>query len=150
METFAAQVLQQLDHGLVDEFGIGPLESGVSGTVEPGRHDASELLGTHAGMRGHDELGDALLTRGDQRLQVPGQHGGERSLRLPFWVLRRQGVYAIEGERELGVHGLLDPKRAVVIEHRDPLRLGHEARATFASGGRDEIENCPFRSALDP
>ena len=122
----------------------------MPGAVEPGRHDLGELLGAHAGVRGHDELDDSLLSRGGQRLEVARQHGGERRLGLPLGVLRRERLHAVERERELHVHGVFDPERAVVVEHGDPLRLGHEARGALAGGGRDEIEDGLLRHALVP
>ena len=46
-------------------------------------------------------------------------------------MLRRQRLDPVEGEGELGVHRLLGPQRAVIVEHGDALGFGHEVGRAF-------------------
>ena len=87
LEAVGAQVLQQLEHRLIDEIGIGPVEARVPRARDPARDRLREFVGRHAGMRGRDDLEQALLAGRRQRLQVVFEHRLERLLRLPLGML---------------------------------------------------------------
>ena len=84
-----------------------------------------ELVGGHAGVRGHHDFYHGAFASGQRRLDVALQHRRERLLRFPLGVLRRQRLHAVEREDELEVHRLLGPQRAVVVEGGDALARRH-------------------------
>jgi hypothetical protein len=53
LESVGGQISQQLHHRLVHHLGIRPLGFWVRCGGEPVAHDLVELLGGHAGVRGH-------------------------------------------------------------------------------------------------
>ena len=63
LEAVGAQVGEQLQHRLVDQLGVGPLELRVPRRGEPVLDDRLELLGGHAGVRGGDDLEQRLARR---------------------------------------------------------------------------------------
>ena len=54
-------------------------------------------------------------------LPIAREHGLERLLGLPLRLLGRQCRHAVEREQTPGVHRVLDPQRAVLVERRDAL-----------------------------
>jgi len=56
-------------------------------------------------------------------------------------MVRRQCLDAIERERELEVHRLLGPERAVVVEDGDALGHWHEAGAPLLRHFRHEVDD---------
>ena len=76
-----------------------------------------------------------------KRFHIAFEHGLERLLVLPFRVLRRQRLDAVEGERELEIHRLLGPQRAVVVEHGDAFGGRHEIRSGVLGDAPDEIDD---------
>jgi hypothetical protein len=51
----------------------------------------------------------------------------------------------VQREGQLSGHGLLGPQRAVVVEHRDALRLRYEfGRARIGHGGHELPMNSPI------
>lgn len=67
-------------------------------------------------MRGHDEFEQRLFTAGEHGVAITLQHRGDRFLLLPFGVLRRKGLHAVNPEEELRGRRLCAPERAVVVE----------------------------------
>ena len=77
---------------------------------------------------GH-QLDQALLAgRRHGACMSPSSTAWNGCVVLPFRMLRRQRLHAIEDERQLDVHRLFDPQRAVVVERRDALIRRHEVR----------------------
>jgi len=70
-------------------------------------------------------------------LHVACEQRLEGLLLLPFRMLGRQRLDAVDDEQELEVERLLGPQRAVVVEDGD------------AFGGRDEVRGSILRHALD-
>ena len=114
-----AQVAQHFEHRLVGELGVGTVPARMLGRLDPLLRFGVELLHRHAGQR-----------RGENFLEVrasgawpspPGsrQHGLERLDVLEFRLLRHHRRDAIQAVDHLRVHGMLDPERAVLVEHRD-------------------------------
>ena len=141
LEAVGAQVGEQFQHRLVDQFGIGPLEAGIARGREPVGDDLLELRRRHAGMRHRDEFDQSLFAGSGQRLHVAVQHRLERLLGLPFRMHGRHGLDAVEREGELHVHRLLDPERAVIVEGRDALVERNEVRPALRRDARDEVED---------
>ena len=131
LEAVGAQIGQHFQHRLVDQFGVGPLEPRVPGGREPVLDDLSNSSVVIPAWRRHDDLDQRRLSAGQHGLQVALEKRLERLLVLPFGMLRRQRLDAVEGERELDVDRLLAPQRAVVVEHGDALGDGHEVGAAF-------------------
>ena len=79
----------------------------------------------------------------------PLQQGREGLLRLPLGVLRGERLDAVERERELDVHRLLGPQRAVVVEHGDALGGRHVAgRALLRHLGDEGDDRLPGRTVV--
>ena len=150
LEAVGAQIGEQLQHRLVDQLGVGPLEAVIARGREPVGDDLRELLRRHAGMRHRHQLDQSLFAGSGQRLHVAVQHRLERLLGLPFRMLRRQRLDAVEHEGELDVHRLLDPQRAVVVEGRDALIRRHEVGPALRRDARDEIGDRRLGRAVVP
>ena len=114
-----AQVGHQLDHGLINAFGIRPLEFRMLRGGHPIFHDLLELLSGHAGMCDHHDFKHRVFAARERALQVALEQRGKGLLVLPFRMLRSQHLHPVEREEELKIHRLLGPERAVVIERGD-------------------------------
>jgi hypothetical protein len=88
--------------------------------------DRLELGRARARVRGRDQFRDPLLARRRQRGEVVVEHRPQGLLRLPLGVRGRQRLDAVQGKGELGVHWVLDPQRAIVVERGNALDGGHE------------------------
>jgi hypothetical protein len=72
---------------------------------------------------------------------------------MPFLhprLLHHKLLAPILGEKELHLHRLLAPQRAIVVEGRDPFVRRHIVYAAFRRHARDEIDNRRFRRAIVP
>ena len=150
LEAVGAQVGQQFQHGLVDQFGVGPFEASVPSLRDPLRSDLRELVAVHAGVSHRDQLHQTFFARGGERLHVVVQHRLEWLLVGPGRILRRERLDAVQNEGELDVHRLLDPQRAVIVEGRDALLDRDEVRAALIGGTRDEVDDRFLGRALVP
>ena len=104
---------------------------------DPVLHDLLELLGRHAGVRGHDDLADGRFAAGERAFHVALEQRGKGLFVFPLGMLRRERLHAIEREEELEIHRLLGPERAVVVEGGD------------AFGGRDKVWRAVLRDLSD-
>jgi hypothetical protein len=98
----------------------------------------------------HDQLHHTFNAAHLQRLDIVLEHGLERLLFAPFRVLGRQRFDPVEGECELGIVGLLDPKGAVVVEYRDSLLRRHVVRAILGDDCLDEPDDGGLGGAIAP
>src|SRR5437660_12687476 len=121
---------EQLHHGLINEICVGPVEARMAGGREPLSDDSGKFFGAHAAMAHRHDLHEALLTRSEQRLLVARKHSCEGLLLSPFWILRRERQYAVNGEGALEINRLLGPERAVVVESRNTLLWLNDSRRT--------------------
>jgi len=58
--------------------------------------DPLEFLRRHAGVGGHDDLGDGLFSTGQRAFHVAFEHRGKRLLVLPFRMVRGKRLHAVE------------------------------------------------------
>ena len=98
---------------------------------DPVEHRLAEFVGRHAGVGRRHDLQQALFAGGRQRLHVLVEQRLERLRRLPFRMLRRHRLDAIEGEHDLEVDRLFAPQRAVIVEGGDALLGRHEVGAAL-------------------
>src|SRR5207245_5257199 len=84
------------------------------------------------------------------RLAVTGKHGPERLDVLEIRLRLRQHRHPFEAVDHLRVHGLLDPRGAVLIERDDTRRRRHELRTRLAGGRPHEFEDGPLGRAVVP
>jgi len=97
-------------------------------------------------MRRRRDFEQALLAARHERRLVACEHGRERLLCLPFGVLRRERLDAVEREGELVIHWLLAPQGAIVVEGGDTLGRRNEIRAALGRQAGDEIgDGCLHR-----
>ena len=109
-----------------------------------------EFGGAHAGMGHHDQFHHAVLTRFGEGLHVPVEHRLERLLILPFGMVGRHGLHAIEREGQLDIHRVFHPQCAVVIEGGDALIDGDEVGPALRGNAGDELCDCGFGRAVVP
>jgi len=150
LEVVGAQIGEQLQHGLINEICVGPVEARMAGGREPLSDDSGKFLGAHAAMAHRHDLHEALLTRSEQRLLVARKHSCEGLLLFPFWMLRRERLYPVNGEGELEINRLLGPERAVVVESRDALLWLNEIRRTFLCDTLDKGNDSFLRRGVVP
>ena len=129
LEAVGAQIGEQLQHRLVDELGVGPLEARMPRGREPVRARScgtppSVMPACVAAMISSRPFSPAAATR----LHVAVEQRLERLLVLPLRMLRRQRLDAVDREGDLEVDRLLAPQRAVVVEGGDALGGRHEVR----------------------
>ena len=141
LKSVGAQVVEQLQHGLVDQLRIGPLEAGMTGGADPVRRDLLELVAGHPRVGDHQELHQTLHPGLPQGLHVPLDSGLEGLLVLPFRVLAGQCLDPLQDEGELGVHRLFHPQGAVVVEDGDALSGRDKGWSTRVGHVRDEGGN---------
>ena len=117
---------------------------------QPVAHDPFELIGRHARVRRHDDFHQRFFAARQRGFHVALEERGERLLVLPFGMLRRERLHAIEREGELEIDRLLGPQRAVVVEHRDARGRRYEILAAFRGDARDEVQDGLFGRAVVP
>ena len=64
-----------------------------------------------------------------------------------FWC---ENLHAIHGKRQLEIHRLLGPQRAVVVERRDPFAGRDEIRSAFPGDLGHEVQDRLLRPAIVP
>src|SRR5947208_8403477 len=141
LEVVGAQIGEQLQHGLINEIGVGPVEARMAGGREPLSHHSGKFLGAHAAMAHRHDLHEALLTRSEQRLLVARKHSCEGLLLFPFWMLWGERLYPVNGEGELKIDRLLSPERAVVVEGRDAFFWPNEVRRAGFRHPLDKVDD---------
>ena len=134
LEVVRAEIRQDLQHRLIDELRVQPIEARVLGRFDPIGDDLREFVGREIGVAGHHELHGGLFAAVEAGLHVAGQDRLVRLFRFPFGMLRRERLDAVDREHDLRVHRLFDPQRAVVVERGDPLVRRHKVGPAF---GRD-------------
>ena len=145
-----AQIGEQLEHRLVSELGVRPMETRMAGGREPVGDDARELVGRDAGVGRRHDLEKAFLAERRQCLEVALEHRLERLGVAPLRVLRRERLHPVHRERDLEIDRLLGPERAVVVEGRDALLDRDEIRPALLGHALDERDDRLLRRALVP
>ena len=140
-EAVLAQILKQLEHRLINNLRVRSLELRMLRRRQPFAHDSAELFGGHAGVRRHRELGDSFDALRHYRFHVARELRFERFSRLPFRMLRQQGLQPIVGEECLHRCRHLAPECPVVIEHGDALVQRDELSPALARHAIDEVDN---------
>ena len=150
LEGVVAQVAQHFEHRLVGELGVGPIPTMMLGAVEPLLGFGVELLHRHAGQRRDENLLELAHRELGDRLAVAGEHGLERLDVPELRLLRHHRRHAVQAVDHLRVHRMLDPERAVLVEHRDALRRGDVALARPVGGGTHEVDDRLLRWPVVP
>src|SRR5579871_2968577 len=110
--------------------------------TEPVRNDLGELVCRYATMCCDDHLKHPAISTGSQGLHVVMQESSKWLLRLPLRMLRGELFDAVEGESKFGVHRLLCPQRAVVVDGYDAICWRNEIGATLLGYASYKISNC--------
>ena len=76
----------------------------------------------------HDKFNKPLFAGLGEGEDVPGKNGLEWLVSFPFWMVGRQSLNSVQCKSELHIHRLLAPERTVIVERRNSLRGGYEAR----------------------
>ena len=92
LETVGAEIAQQLQHRLVNQFGIGPIETGVARRGDPVGDELREGVGGHAGMGYRHDLEKSRFTKRRQGLDIAIEHRLERLLGFPIRMLRASAL----------------------------------------------------------
>ena len=101
-------------------------------------------------MGRHDEFHQALFANCRECLHVAFEHRLKRLGRCPFGMIWRLGLHTVEREGKLDVHRMLDPQRAVIVEHRDAFGLRHEVGRAFLAHLLDELDDRSLRRGVVP
>src|SRR4029079_3170466 len=84
VEAVGAEVVEQLDHRLIDEVGVKDLEAWMLGDGQPVLDLLVEIRSGQPGRGRLHDLDHPLLARGGEPLEVALQDRGKGLLRLPF------------------------------------------------------------------
>ena len=125
----------------MDELGVGALEARVLGPGDPVLDDLLERVDRHAGVRHGEDLLQVRHRQLRDGRAVPGQHGPEGLDVLQPRVLLRHHPDLVKREHDLGVHRLLDPGGAVLVERGDACLGRHEFRVRLVGGHLHELED---------
>ena len=143
LEAVGSQVGEQLQHRLIDQLGVRPLESRVLRRRDPVGDDPVEFLGRHPRVARAEQFEPIARRPGQDRPEVAFESGLEDGLLPPLRMLADLGLDAVQGECDLHVGRLLGPERAVVVEGRDPLGDWDEVRAALLRHLLDERDSWP-------
>ena len=101
-------------------------------------------------MGGHDDFQQRPFATRQRTFKVALQQRGEGLLVFPFRVSRGERFHPVEGEKELEVHGLLGPERAVIVENGNPLGRGDEIRTAVSGHPGNKFDHRFFHRAVVP
>ena len=76
LEAVRAQVGEQFEHRLIDHLRVRPLGLRMLRGRDPVLDDLLELLGRHAGVRGHDDFEHGVLAAGERAFHVALEQRG--------------------------------------------------------------------------
>jgi len=110
-------------------------------------------LDRHAGKRGNGnllEVGQCQLLHRRAIAVKQFQDGVERRDLRQFGLRLDQGRNLFQAVHDLGIHRMLDPERAVLIERGDAFLGRDKLRATGFRGRFDKIHNDLFGPAIVP
>ena len=124
LETVRAQVGEHFEHRLINHFGVELAGLRMFRGGDPILDDLLKLHRGHARVRGHDEFEERVVTAGERGFQIALEQRSEGFFGLPFGMLRRERLHAVEREVELNGHRLLAPERAVVVKRGDAFGTG--------------------------
>ena len=99
----------------------------------------------HTGMSCKDDFGPVFLRKMCHCRQIVGEDRLEWFLVSPFWVLRCQGMHAVECKDGLGVNRMLNPQRSILVEGGDTV-----FRRYLVGGGADEVQDRLFCRPIVP
>ncbi len=147
LKPLARRYVEQLEHRLVDHFGVG--RAGASGGVAVAIQSPTMASNSSVVMPAW------VATTISSRPCSPAAASAfmsPSSTALKGCVVFHSGcsgaiaLHPVEGEEELEVHRLLSPQRAVVVEDGDALGRGHEVRAAgIGDPRRRSRESTPWR-----
>ena len=145
-----AQVLQNLQHRLIDQFRVRAIPARMLCRGHPPLRLGREFVHAHAAeCRGEDlfqvrhrEFGDCCM--------VTGQNRFEGFDVLQFRLLRDHRWNAVEAVGHLRVDRMLDPQRAVLIEGRDTSLRRDEVRTRLVGRRAHEVHDALLCRAVVP
>ena len=151
LKPFAAQVVEQLEHRLVDHLGVAPAGLRMSSGSDPVGDDRCRTPPSSC-RRGSPSI---ISTRpcspsASAPFMSPLSTEAKGSWCRPFRMLRRQRPDAVEDEERLEVHRLLGPEVAVVVERGNALGERDEVRRARLRDLGDELEDGPLRRTVVP
>lgn len=102
-------------------------------------------------MGQRDDAQQAFMIRpGEQRRGVSRQQRRHHRVIFQGGLLGHHALCLVDGEGELEGDRILRPQAAVVVEHGDPLRRGHEVGRTLVGGALDEGDQRRARGTVVP
>ena len=140
LEALGPQIGQQFQHRLIDQLGVAPLHERMFGRRDPLLDDFSNS----------SVVMPACVAT--MISACPSRPGREPPSRRPSAPTRTAPCLSTpdagspapppgRGEQELGVHRLLGPQRAVLVERGDPFGRRHEFRPALFGHLRDEADD---------
>ncbi len=117
---------------------------------DPVAHDVGELIRRQARMGRHHQFEQALLAALCESVHVAIEDGLEGLGRVPFRMLRRELLDAVDREEQLEVGRLLGPECAVVVEYGHSLGWRDVVLSPFLGHLADELHNALFCRTVVP
>ena len=151
LEAVGAQIGQQLQHRLVDELGVGPVEADGRARSRSSREAifANSSVVMPACVAAISSI-RPFSPEAASACMSPSSTALKGCVVVQFGLLWRQRLHTVEDEGELDIHRLLDPQRAVVVERGDALVGRHEVGPALRGDARDEVSDGFLRRAVVP
>lgn len=138
LEAIGPQIGEELNHGLIDALVVRLVVLRICGGAEPVGDDFAEPFYGHSAMGRHNEFHNAFLSGGHYGFHVAFENTLEGLRCLPLRMAGGELLDAVESEGELNVHGLLNPKGAIVIEGGYAFFNGNKVGRPFLGDFFDE------------
>ena len=145
-----SKILQHLLHRLVGQFVVRLVPARVFGFGEPLFHLGLELFRGHARERGHQDFFKVWHGEFPDGLAVAGNDGLERLNVFQFRFFFHERTDPVKAIHHLGIHRMLDPERAVLVERGDAFLGRDKIRAAGFRGRFDKVHDGLFRRAVVP
>ena len=120
------------------------------GGADPFAHFGAELVHGHAAEGGREDLLEIVHRELRHRLAIAGQHGLEGFDVLQFGFRGHDRRDPLQAVHHLRVHGMRDPRRAVLIEGGDARLRRHELRARCVGSRLHKRDDRMLRGAVVP
>ena len=141
LEAVGSKISHDLKHGLVNQFGVRPLETRVLRCRQPLLGCLLEYLGGHSSLGGSDDACPILLIELGHSCPVAREHGPEGLSGFPFRVLVGQSLHSVQFKYGLRVERMLHPQRAILVERGNPILRSNVIGVGFFGDGLNKLNN---------
>ncbi len=122
----------------------------IFGGGQPVLRNRLERFDRHSGLGGDEDGYQVGICELCHRSPVARNNGLEGLGGFPLGMLRRQSHQALEGKDHLGIHGMLNPGRAILIEGGEAVLGRHIIRIRLIGGHTHKVEDGLLGRAVIP